>query len=93
MEIQENTPSFKPRAACTRCWGRGYEGIDPKTRKKILCSCVKNSYLKANLRRKLIEEADTASMNPIDQNIGWTKQKQDIAPELHVIRKESTQIV
>lgn len=59
----------KPKSSCVHCYGRGYEGTDLVTGKKIICRCVKRNYLKANAKARLDDAIKTAAKasEPIEQ--------------------------
>ena len=75
----------KPKSSCVHCYGRGYEGTDLSTGKKIICRCVKRNYLKANAKARLDDAIKTAAKasEPIEQRApvpvtagsGWDEPK------------------
>lgn len=40
IAAQTNTKIREPRKGCRHCYGRGYDGIDVKTRSPIPCNCI-----------------------------------------------------
>jgi hypothetical protein len=48
-DIPKTEIKVTPKSSCKHCKGRGYEGVDHHTRKKIVCRCVKRRFVAANL--------------------------------------------
>ena len=87
--VDDTTPApkleVKPKSSCVHCWGRGYEGTDRNTGKKIICRCVKRNYLKANAKARLDDAIKTAAKAsapveqrapvPVTAGSGWDEPK------------------
>jgi hypothetical protein len=48
MQVQSSgeKPEVKPKPNCKWCYGRGYEGVDFKTKQQVVCRCITKQLLK-----------------------------------------------
>ncbi|MGV0949291.1 MAG: hypothetical protein ACOYB3_01370 [Azonexus sp.] len=76
--VVDDTPKkteiqVKPKSSCRHCHGRGYVGKDTSTGKKIICRCVKRSFMRANNEKKI--QNAVLSPSVIKSDTGWDAPK------------------
>lgn len=53
MENQKLELDVKPKPNCKWCYGRGYTGIDAKTKREITCPCIIKQLQKSAKKAKI----------------------------------------